>query len=701
MGPTKAKGRYKMKNIWSQVLIFMVLVFSPQFVFSQELIRGELETGGHRVAEIGERVVIDSGESEIEGASALSYIWSFVSKPEDSKALLFSVNESETSFVPDKRGVYVVRLYIYSAGFISERKDTITFVEPPEVRSMAVAGLDVSVLPGSLVDLSAEGSFHFGNEEDLNYEWVLELVPEGSSAQIYFPHNKQTSFYADVEGLYLARLTVFAENSQLSFPAYKIVRVEGAIANSPVANAGDDKAVLTGEDFTLSGSVSYTGSETLTYEWRIESAPLGSLASLENAQSLNPVFRTDTSGLYVLSFQAVAGDLKGAPDFIELSSYQKPIALALDSDIIALTDQQVALDGSSSFDPDGLSLKHSWTVLQKPQKSLAQVSDSLLPRADFSANKEGEYLLELSVKNSHFSSEPKRVKVRLISPSFFKAEAGSSQVVAAGSSLSLSASSSMGSHLGYFWSLIEKPELSQADLLDNRLFNPTMSFDKRGAYIFKLQVIKEGFLSEADYVALNAVLPMGTNVFKEEFKPQAQSLAFSISECEEITRQISISDTNKEYFIWFENEGVEEYFVLLNGKALTGRLNSSSDISVYPVSLEAMNSLSVRLRGLSENKLKIKILEKSAVQDLPTAPSLTDKFFIVSLGSSGSASVGGGAGLTYSVLEEPEYGTAVVSPSGLVTYTSNGTAAEKDFTVIKAVDSQGLVSLSKVDITIN
>ena len=321
----------------------------------------------------------------------------------------------------------------------------------------------------------------------------------------------------------------------------------------------------------------------------------------------------------------------------------------------------------------------------------------------FSADTEGNYVLGLHVENPHFSANQKQIRIRLIAPSSFRAEAGNNQVITAGSLLILSASSSTGTELNYFWSLIDKPSLSQAEVTENQSLNTNVLLDKTGAYVFRLQVEKEGFLSPPDYVVFNSVLPTGTETFNESFNPDTASLDLPISECTEVTRTITVtSPEDKDFFMLFENQGVEEIFVSLNGQALTGRLEHETNTFVYPVSLEESNTLSLRLRGLSSNQLRVKIIEKSASQTFGTPPALTAGNLNVSLGHSGSVSITGGTGLTYSILEEPVYGTASVNSSGMVTYTSDGTLAEEDFILVKAVNSDGLASvvLIKVLITI-
>ena len=701
----KQKGVFKM-NVFKKILFVSVLFYFPSFISAQELITANINTGGNQVASIGELVVLDSKDTEVTNRESLNYIWSIVSKPDSSKADLFSINEFKTSFVPDVKGNYTIRLYIYSGGFI-DYEDTIVLVKSPQVRATARAGVDELVRPGSLVDLSAEASFHFGSDKDLKYEWVLDKIPEGSSAQIFLPDSKETSFVADKPGVYLVRLIVRAENSQISEPSYKVVRVEGADINAPIANAGSDKIVLVGEDLSLTGTVNYIGTETLSYEWEIVSFPEGSSAELQNANSLRPVFNSDTSGDYLLSLNVMAGELKGVPDFIKVIVSKKPVPLVVDTNLIALTNQKVQLDASPSFDPEGLNLTYNWTVVQKPSGSLVEFSDTSNSKTSFSGNKEGDYTLSLVLSNAYFSSS-KSVKIRLLSSANFKAEAGANQVITAGSSLSLSASSSLGNDLSYFWSLVEKPSLSLTEVLESNFENAKASIDKVGAYIFRLRIKKEGVLSDPDYVVFNAVLPKGKNLFNELFRnipnPRFPTLKppLSISECAEIKRTFIVSDPDdKEYFILFENKGVEEFFVMLNGKALTGKLENGTDTFVYSVSLLEENNLSIRVRGSKTDSLRVRIIEKSSSQSFPTPPSLSSQSLTVSLGGSASVSVSSQSGLTYSILEGSAYGTAVVNSSGELTYTSNGVPVERDFIAVKAVDANGLVSVATIKVTIN
>ena len=84
----KQKERGIKMRLFKKILFVSVLFYFPNFVFSQELITAEINTGGHQVANVGELVVLDSKDTETNRKS-LNYIWSILSKPEISKAELF------------------------------------------------------------------------------------------------------------------------------------------------------------------------------------------------------------------------------------------------------------------------------------------------------------------------------------------------------------------------------------------------------------------------------------------------------------------------------------------------------------------------------------------------------------------------------------------------------------------------------------
>jgi hypothetical protein len=57
----------------------------------------------------------------------------------------------------------------------------------------------------------------------------------------------------------------------------------------------------------------------------------------------------------------------------------------------------VQLDGSGSSDPDGDTLRYTWRFISRPAGSRARLSDQRSAKPTFTPDKEGEYVLELTV----------------------------------------------------------------------------------------------------------------------------------------------------------------------------------------------------------------------------------------------------------------------------------------------------------------
>ena len=81
------------KTVFNPIICFAAILFLTQDLLSAMVLRGDANTDGHRVVDIGELVTLDGSTSVIEGKPRLSYIWTFVSKPTGSQAELFSIDE--------------------------------------------------------------------------------------------------------------------------------------------------------------------------------------------------------------------------------------------------------------------------------------------------------------------------------------------------------------------------------------------------------------------------------------------------------------------------------------------------------------------------------------------------------------------------------------------------------------------------------
>ena len=196
--------------------------------------------GPDQAANVGEVVQLDGTGSTDPNGDALSYSWSFQTRPGGSQAALQNANTATPTFTPDVGGTYMVSLVV-SDGSLSSALDLviITVNTPP----VADAGPDQQVGGGDLVQLDGTGSEDpdgvaalwsgtgIGGGPDtgadaatraLTYLWSFESVPNGSQAQLSNPTSATPSFTADVEGTYVVRLVV-SDGMASSQPDYVTV----------------------------------------------------------------------------------------------------------------------------------------------------------------------------------------------------------------------------------------------------------------------------------------------------------------------------------------------------------------------------------------------------------------------------------------------------------------------------------------------
>ena len=93
----------------------------------------------------------------------------------------------------------------------------------------------------------------------------------------------------------------------------------------PAAYAGEDRVVALGDTVTLDDAYVFDWeNDPLSLLWEVRTTPPGATAELFGANLLNPSFRADQAGLYVLSLTASDGLLTGAPDTVEITVEAKP-----------------------------------------------------------------------------------------------------------------------------------------------------------------------------------------------------------------------------------------------------------------------------------------------------------------------------------------------------------------------------------------
>lgn len=76
-----------------------------------------------------------------------------------------------------------------------------------------------------------------------------------------------------------------------------------------------------------------------------------------------------------------------------------------------VTDRNISLDGSKSYDPQGRSLAFQWTLISRPDTSDAVISNSTTDKPVLVADREGAYIFDLVVDNGVTKSLPSQVTV--------------------------------------------------------------------------------------------------------------------------------------------------------------------------------------------------------------------------------------------------------------------------------------------------
>jgi hypothetical protein len=179
-----------------------------------------------------------------------------------------------------------------------------------------------------------------------------------------------------------------------------------------------------------------------------------------------------------------------------------PVADAGDDQSVTIINTTVFLDGSQSWDPDGDDLTYSWTIMQKPSGSLAVLSDPTAVNPYFTADKYGEYGIQLVVSDPWVSSAADAVIVSFenIAP---VADAGINQSCVIEETVVFDGSGSTdpnGDSLTYSWQIAAKPEGSTAQLNNASSVNPSLQPDLPGEYVISL-VVNDGLLDSIPSIA--------------------------------------------------------------------------------------------------------------------------------------------------------------------------------------------------------
>jgi hypothetical protein len=213
---------------------------------------------------------LDGGASFDPDGQAITYTWSFSSRPVGSSATLSDTHAVHPTFTADVGGTYVAQL-IVSDGALDSAAATVNIVAAvSNVAPVANAGPAQSVTTGDLVTLNGSASSD-ADANPLTYTWSFTSRPASSTASFSDASAVQPTFTADLPGSYVVRLVV---NDGTVNSAAATVTITAATVTDLVVNGSFEADLANWSQGTVigagaSGTCSFNaavapGTETLT-----------------------------------------------------------------------------------------------------------------------------------------------------------------------------------------------------------------------------------------------------------------------------------------------------------------------------------------------------------------------------------------------------------------------------------------------------
>ena len=170
----------------------------------------------------------------------------------------------------------------------------------------------------------------------------------------------------------------------------------------PTAKASLSAAVSDiNQAISLDGSASTSPNGSIrSWNWQVKTAPANSQAKVA-ANTAQTTFSADLAGDYQLCLTVTDDKASSAPDCQQLTATNpNPTAVTL-KQVGTVPGQQVQLDAINSLPPtdgDMRLLTYQWTLISKPENSVAKLDNASLAQPRFTADLAGDYQLELVVK---------------------------------------------------------------------------------------------------------------------------------------------------------------------------------------------------------------------------------------------------------------------------------------------------------------
>ncbi|MCF6323230.1 MAG: PKD domain-containing protein [Gammaproteobacteria bacterium] len=483
--------------------------------------------GPDQAIETSQIVQLDGAASNDANNDPLTYRWRLTSLPPGSDSSLSSTTVINPTFTPDTDGTYTLQLIVNDGQEDSSADTVIITSSTTNIAPIANAGSDQTVETSQTVLLDGSASSD-ANNDPLTYRWSLTGRPPGSGSSLNSTTVSNPTFTPDLNGSYVLQLIV--NDGQVDSSADTVTITSSTANIAPIASAGPDQTVATGQAVMLDGIASSdANNDQLTYLWSLINAPDDSGSSLNNTTVSNPTFTPDLDGNYVLQLIVNDGQLDSSMDIVTIISSTAniiPIANAGPDQTIE-TNQTVQLDGSASSDANNDPLTYLWSLTASPPGSSSSLSSATIINPMFTPDVDGIYLLQLIVNDGQEDSSADMVTITSSTVNIAPvANAGPSQTAVTSQLVQLDGSASSDANndpLTYSWSFTVLPDGSNASLDSMSIANPVFVPDMDGTYTLSL-LVNDGALDSVVADTVTVVSSVVANAVADDFASAAEPL---------------------------------------------------------------------------------------------------------------------------------------------------------------------------------
>lgn len=173
---------------------------------------------------------------------------------------------------------------------------------------------------------------------------------------------------------------------------------------SPVADAGEDMDVQSGETVSLDATGSYDpDGDSLSFTWTLLNAPDQSDVAIQYFDSVNARMIPDVSGVYTMRV-TVSDNIDSDSDTVVVNVTNPNGAPVANAGFDAMVDlgTQFALNGNGT-DPNGDVITYSWSLISKPQASTATIANPASRNTVIVIDVHGTYVVRLTVSDGSLS----------------------------------------------------------------------------------------------------------------------------------------------------------------------------------------------------------------------------------------------------------------------------------------------------------